>query len=91
VETVRVRIVVHGRVQGVWFRESARRRAVASGVAGWIRNLEDGAVEAVFEGPADCVFAMVSWAQEGPDQAHVTSLQRFSEDPEGLSEFSVMV
>lgn len=86
---VRLRVVVYGRVQGVWFRESARRRAMALGVAGWIRNLDDGGVEAVFEGLSDGVLAMASWAQEGPDHAHVVSLQRFSEDPEGLSEFEV--
>ena len=59
---VRRRVVVSGRVQGVWYRDTCRRVAVANGVAGWVRNLRDGRVEAAFEGPADAVERLVRWA-----------------------------
>lgn len=62
---------VSGLVQGVYFRESTRREAEALGVAGWVRNLPDGRVEAVFEGPAGPVSAMVEWCRRGPPSAKV--------------------
>ena len=80
---------MHGRVQGVFFRDSARREAGARGVAGWIANRPDGAVEAVFEGDADAVRALVSWCREGPGSADVESVEETSEDPEGLTGFDV--
>ena len=58
---VRRRVVVHGRVQGVWFRESARRRAEELGVAGWVRNTSEGTVEAELEGEAENVAVLVAW------------------------------
>ena len=88
-DPVRSRVVVHGRVQGVFFRDSARREAGARGVAGWIANRPDGAVEAVFEGDADAVRALVSWCREGPGSADVELVEESSEDPEGLTGFDV--
>lgn len=87
--TVRVRILVEGRVQGVWFRESTRREADSLGVAGWVRNLSDGRVEAVFEGEPSAVNQMVAWAQEGPTAAHVTGYEIHDEDPQGQQGFRV--
>lgn len=86
---VRTRVVVQGRVQGVWFRESTRREAGAHGVAGWVRNLPDGDVEAVFEGPAEAVAMMVAWAHRGPEHAMVTGVTESAEQPEGLAGFEI--
>jgi acylphosphatase len=73
--TARRRVVVHGRVQGVWFRESARRRAEELGVAGWVWNRPDGAVEAELEGPADAVDVLVAWFGHGPPGAYVDRVE----------------
>ena len=88
-ETVRTRVVIDGVVQGVWFRASTQREAVAFGLSGWVRNLPDGRVEAVFEGSADAVARMVDWCHRGPDRAIVTSVEVSDETPEGLSGFRV--
>jgi acylphosphatase len=88
-ETVRCRVVVHGRVQGVFFRDSTRRRAVELGVAGWVCNRSDGAVEAVFEGPPDAVARMVDWSRQGPRGAVVERVEESEESPEGLTDFEV--
>ncbi len=87
--TVRRRVVVHGDVQGVFFRDSVRQRADSAGVAGWVRNRSDGAVEAVFEGPADGVDRLVAFAREGPRSADVQDVEVSEEEPEGLSGFDV--
>jgi acylphosphatase len=71
VEPVRARVVVSGRVQGVFFRDSCREQARAEGVAGFVRNLMDGSVEAEFEGPPATVDRMVAWCREGPPRARV--------------------
>jgi acylphosphatase len=68
-------VFVSGRVQGVWFRESTRRRALELGVGGWVRNLPDGRVEALFEGDAAAVRAAVAFVREGPPMARVESLE----------------
>jgi acylphosphatase len=81
--------VVRGNVQGVFFRESARRQADARGVAGWITNRSDGAVEAAFEGDRDAVDALVEFCRHGPRGADVDSVDESSEEPEGLSGFQV--
>ena len=86
---VRQRVVVHGRVQGVFLRDSARERARAHGVAGWICNRADGAVEAVLEGPAEAVERVVRFLQTGPPQADVERVEVSDEPPEGLSGFEV--
>jgi acylphosphatase len=72
---IRVRIVVSGRVQGVYFRASARDMARQCGVCGWVRNRPDGAVEAVAEGEKAAVQAFTAWCHEGPAGAYVTSVQ----------------
>jgi len=71
VDTVRVRVVVTGRVQGVWYRDSCRSEAQANGVAGFARNRGDGAVEAEFEGPPAAVERVVEWCRHGPPRARV--------------------
>jgi acylphosphatase len=81
--------VVSGRVQGVFFRDTARRRAEAAGVSGWIRNRPDGAVEAVFEGDPERVEEMVAFSRHGPSRAEVAKVEVIDEEPEGLSGFDV--
>jgi len=88
-EPVRSRVVVHGHVQGVFFRDSCRREASSRGVAGWVTKRPDGAVEAVFEGDADAVRAMVDWCRSGPRSADVSSVEETSEGPEGVSGFEI--
>jgi acylphosphatase len=86
---VRRRVTAHGRVQGVFFRDSVRREADRRGVAGWARNCSDGTAEAVFEGDSDAVEAMVAFVRAGPGHAEVADLEVSSEEPEGLSGFDV--
>jgi acylphosphatase len=81
--------LVGGRVQGVFFRDTTRRRADAAGVAGWVRNTPDGTVEAVFEGEPEAVEEMVEFSRRGPSRAEVESVETFDEEPEGLSGFEV--
>ena len=69
------RLVIRGRVQGVWFRESMRERAEALGITGWVRNRMDGAVEAVVQGDAQAVEAIVRWARRGPEAARVDRVE----------------
>jgi acylphosphatase len=88
-DVARRHLVVHGHVQGVFFRDTCRRQAEARGVAGWIANRPDGAVEAVFEGKADDVDALVEFCRQGPRGAEVRSVDETSEEPEGLSGFRI--
>ena len=88
-DVARSRVVVHGHVQGVFFRDSCRREANARGVAGWITNRWDGAVEAVFEGDPDDVAALVEFCRRGPRGADVRSVEERSEAAEGLTEFRI--
>jgi acylphosphatase len=81
--------VVSGRVQGVFFRDTARRRADAAGVSGWISNRSDGAVEAVFEGESERVEEMVEFCRHGPSRAEVAEVEVIDEEPEGISGFDV--
>jgi acylphosphatase len=83
------RVVVHGRVQGVFFRDSTRRQAEQRRVSGWVRNTWDGTVEAHFEGDADAVDAMVAFAREGPRGAVVERVEVEDVEPEGLSGFAI--
>ena len=86
---VRRRVIVHGRVQGVWFRGATQAEARAAGVAGWVRNRADGTVEAVFEGPPERVAALVAFCGRGPRAARVDRLETFEEPPEGLPTFEL--
>jgi acylphosphatase len=88
-ERVRVRVIVDGRVQGVFFRDSARTEALRLGVCGWVRNLADGRVEAVFEGDDDAVASAVHWSHRGPPRGLVTTVETFSEAPQCLSGFEI--
>jgi acylphosphatase len=87
--TVRKRVRAHGRVQGVFFRDSVRRVAVQEGVAGWAVNRPDGTVEAVFEGAAAAVDRLVELCRSGPGHAKVEQLEVAGEEPEGLAGFEV--
>jgi acylphosphatase len=86
---VRRRVIVHGDVQGVFFRDSARQRAGSRGVSGWVRNNPDGTVEAVFEGEREAVDSLVRFCQEGPRGARVEHVEVSDEEPEGLDGFAV--
>jgi acylphosphatase len=88
-ERIRRRVVVHGRVQGVFFRDSTRERARSRGVDGWVRNRPDGAVEAVFEGKPDAVDELVRFCEGGPRGADVSRTEVFDEPPEGIAGFGV--
>jgi acylphosphatase len=85
----RLRVVVGGRVQGVFFRDTTRRMAVARGVSGWVRNNADGTVEAVFEGEDDAVGSLVDFCREGPRGAEVESVEVSEEEPGGAEGFEV--
>jgi acylphosphatase len=86
---VRCRVRVRGRVQGVGFRESCRREAQALGVAGTVRNVGDGSVEAVFEGAAPAVDRMVAWCRHGPRSALVRHVDVAVERPIGSTGFTI--
>ncbi len=86
----RAHVTIRGRVQGVGFRYAAAAEARAAGVAGWVRNLDSGEVEAVFEGTQPRVDAMVRWCREGPPGAWVQDVRvTWDEPPEGLAEFAI--
>ena len=86
---VRYRVLVSGRVQGVSFRAACQRAAWQRGVAGWVRNLDDGRVEAVFEGDPDGVQHLLDWARRGPGLAVVDEIDVRPEEPEGLAAFII--
>jgi acylphosphatase len=85
----RAHVWVAGEVQGVFFRYETRERARGQGLAGWVRNLPDGRVEAVFEGPDEAVDRIVRWCHRGPEGARVSEVEVRHEDPEGLTGFDV--
>ena len=87
--TVRVRVVVSGRVQGVFFRDTCRDRARAEGVAGWVRNRSDGTVEAEFEGAIAAVDRVVAWCGEGPPRARVDGVVTEARAPLGERTFVI--
>ena len=89
-DPVRRRVIVHGRVQGVFFRGATEAEAAATGVAGWVRNRPDGTVEAVFEGAPDGVAALVAFCRRGPRHARVARIEVLEEAPEGLRAFHVL-
>ncbi|HEX2040365.1 MAG TPA: acylphosphatase [Acidimicrobiales bacterium] len=85
----RRRVLVDGRVQGVFFRDTCRREAVAAQLDGWVRNLPDGRVEAVFEGEAEAVQRLVDWCAVGPPRATVARVEVHVEEPRGERGFRV--
>ena len=89
VRVVRYRVLIMGRVQGVFFRDTCRRMAEQFGVSGWVRNLPDGSVEAVFEGPEGEVRRLVEWSRHGPRYAAVQDIRVQTEPPEGISGFQI--
>jgi acylphosphatase len=88
-DPVRSRVIVHGRVQGVFFRDSLRERARAHGVAGWVTNRIDGSVEAVLEGSPEAVDRVVRFCETGPPRARVDDVEVSPEPPEGLTRFEI--
>ena len=82
---MRARVLISGRVQGVWFRGTTRDVAQSLGLEGWVRNLPGGGVEAVFEGPEDKARQAISWCHRGPRLAQVESVDVHWEEPEGLA------
>jgi len=88
-DRVRAHVFVSGRVQGVYYRASTRDAARERGVDGWVKNLDDGRVEAVFEADADAVEAMCEWCETGSRAAEVDSVEVTMEPPKGLDGFAV--
>jgi acylphosphatase len=86
---VRKRVLVRGRVQGVFFRDSVRERARAHGVSGWVCNRSDGAVEAVLEGPPEAVDRVVRFCETGPSEARVEGTAVNEEEPDGVRGFEI--
>ena len=80
---IKVRLIIEGRVQGVWFRESTRREAVTLGVFGWVRNRPDRAVEVLAEGPEEQVTELISWCSHGPSSARVDMVHEAREEWKG--------
>jgi len=85
----RVHVFISGRVQGVWFRASTKKVAEELGLKGWVRNLPDGRVEAVFEGDPKAITKALEWCHQGPPGAVVTAVEIKEEPVEGLSEFTI--
>jgi acylphosphatase len=86
----RKHVWVTGRVQGVWFRQTCADLAREAGLGGWVRNLADGRVEAVFEGEDSAVAAMIEWCHTGPARAAVRGVEVVAERAEGADRFTVM-
>ena len=82
-DNIRVRLIIQGRVQGVWFRDSTRREATRLGVNGWAKNRRDGSVEVVAEGPEESVNRLVTWCHRGPSHAKVTDVHHTKEAWQG--------
>jgi acylphosphatase len=88
-ESVARHVVVHGRVQGVFFRDTCRREARAAGVAGWVLNASDGTVHVHLEGDREAVDRVVAWTRQGPRHAHVDHVDVRDTRPAGLTGFEV--
>lgn len=82
-DNIRMRLVIEGRVQGVWFRDSTRRKAVSLGVFGWVRNRPDGTVEVIAEGPEELVEELVSWCKQGSPASKVRKVHKIREQWKG--------
>ena len=79
-DSIRAHLIIEGRVQGVWFRDSTRQEAVRLGLSGWVKNRFDGAVEVVAEGPRAGIETLVTWCHQGPPAARVTKVREFEEE-----------
>ena len=89
-QKARAHIFVSGRVQGVFFRQNARKKARELGISGWVKNLPDGRVEAVFEGPKEKVEEMIKWARQGSIIARVDEVEVFWEEHKGeFNDFAI--
>ncbi len=88
-EPIRRRVRVRGRVQGVWFRGATREAALSNRVSGWVRNLPDGSVEAVFEGSREQVESLLEFCRRGPPAAQVEALEISEESAERLVGFEI--
>ena len=86
---MRVRVVVSGKVQGVFYRASCEQQANAAGVRGWVANRDDGTVEAVLEGERDAVDSVLAWMREGPAHAVVSGVEVTDEEPQGDQGFHI--
>ncbi|MBI4133088.1 acylphosphatase [Candidatus Uhrbacteria bacterium] len=86
----RLHLKIHGVVQGVGFRWSARRRALELGLAGWVRNCADGCVEVLAEGPPEPISAFEAWCSGGPTTAHVERVESVNDTPESLHTFEIV-
>ena len=86
---MRIHVFISGLVQGVFFRAHTRRKAFELGLSGWVRNLADGRVEAVFEGPKEQVEEMVSWCHQGPPASQVEKVEEEVEETKGHKGFEV--
>lgn len=83
-------VIISGRVQGVWFRQSTKQKAEQLGIKGWVRNKSDGTVEAVFEGETEAVSKMIDWCHQGPNLSKVKDVKTTRREvTEGLEDFSV--
>lgn len=80
---IRMRLIIEGRVQGVWFRDSTRTEAVSLGICGWVKNRRDGAVEVLAEGPDEKVKKLTSWCHHGPPAAAVSAVHETLEEWQG--------
>ncbi|SDJ56530.1 acylphosphatase [Natronorubrum texcoconense] len=88
-ERIRAHVFVTGTVQGVYYRANTRDTAREKGIAGWVKNLEDGRVEAIFEGPEDAVESMIEWCQTGSPAAEVENVEAEYEEPQGEDGFEI--
>ncbi|MFC7138831.1 acylphosphatase [Halosimplex aquaticum] len=88
-DRMRAHVCVSGKVQGVYYRATTRDEARERGVDGWVKNLDDGRVEAVFEGPEDAVESMVEWCHEGSSRARVDDVEAEYGEPEGIDGFEI--
>jgi len=82
-DTIRAHLIIEGRVQGVFFRDSTRREAIELGLKGWVKNRFDGSVEVVAEGPREKVETLIAWCHHGPPIARVTRVHEIKEDYTG--------
>lgn len=88
-QRTRAHVFVSGKVQGVYYRANTRDTATENGVDGWVKNLDDGRVEAVFEGDTERVEAMIEWCHTGSPRAHVEDVAVEFESPEGIEGFEI--